>query len=526
MNMTQAASRERGLALPIAGVAVLIGVAAALVSAPAITLTGAIVSLLALAVVVHPPVAAYILLVATPFIVGIDRGSVLPLLRPNEALGLVVGTALICRGLVRLTSGERLRVRFTKLDASILLLAITSSLAPLLWMMVRRRPITLDDFLYALTLWKFYGIYLIVRVSIRNEAQVRRCLWLSMGAAAVVAVVAILQSLQLFDVPRLLSTYYAPFGKEEALTINRGTTTLASSIATGDLMAFNLGIAMAWLFGGGERRAVLLAAAGLFAVGGLASGQFSGVIAAVVVAASVGLLTGRLTRTALAMLPVALIGGLLMQPVIERRLSRFGSDGSLPPSWRGRLENLRTYFWPELFADFNFVLGVRPSARVPAPETWRQYVWIESGHTWLLWNGGIPLFIAFGVFLWTGLRTTAQVARARTDAVAVAATAAFSALVAVAILMTFDLHLTLRGSADLLFTLLALATASYVHPSPANRLPARRTDQSRPATDPKSALTDHRELVWLLGGQAGDPGERPSVARRSSRRSPPGERPG
>jgi hypothetical protein len=164
------------------------------------------------------------------------------------------------------------------------------------------------------------------------------------------------------------------------------------------------------------------------------------------------------------MLPVALVSGLATQPVVERRLSGFDSAQGLPPSWLGRVENLRTFFWPELFSNFNFVLGVRPAARVPAPEVWRQYVWIESGHTWLLWNGGIPLLVAFFVFLGTSLQVTARVGRARFDAIGVAALASFASLVALAVLMVLDPHLTLRGSADLLFSLLALATTAGAGP--------------------------------------------------------------
>ena len=108
----------------------------------------------------------------------------------------------------------------------------------------------------------------------------------------------------------------------------------------------------------------------------------------------------------------------------------------------------------------NFILGVRPAARIPATETWRQYIWIESGHTWLLWTGGIPLFLAFGFFVWIGLRMLAERARVRADAVGAAATAAFGAMTVMAVLMTLDVHLTLRGAADLLFALLALAMTS------------------------------------------------------------------
>jgi len=71
------------------------------------------------------------------------------------------------------------------------------------------------------------GFYLIVRTSITTNRQVLRCLRLSVGAGSIVAVLAILQSLQLFGVPRLLATYYAPFGYTGALDHARGSSTLA-----------------------------------------------------------------------------------------------------------------------------------------------------------------------------------------------------------------------------------------------------------------------------------------------------------
>jgi hypothetical protein len=52
------------------------------------------------------------------------------------------------------------------------------------------------------------------------------------------------------------------------------------------------------------------------------------------------------------------------------------------------------------------------------------------------------------------------VARSRRDAAGVAATASLASLLAVFVLMAFDPHITMRGAADLLFALLALALAA------------------------------------------------------------------
>ena len=458
------------------------------VVAPGLALLAFVAVGIAVAVIVHPPAAAYVLLGVTPLIAGVDRGSLpvgnlplLSLLRPHEALAFYVGGVLILASLAR-TRAHPVRLRVTKVDLAIIGLAFAGSVLPLLWMLARGNELTQDDTLYALNIWKYYALFLLVRGSVRQERDVQRCLWFSMIAAGIVAVIAVLQALQLFGVPRLLAQYYAPYGDEHALQINRGTTTLASSIATGDIMVFNLAIALAWIPHAARHRSVLMGAAGLFVLGALASGQYSAVIALVVVVVSIGLLTGRLARKTLAFLPAALASGLILQPVIKRRTSGFSSAEGLPPSWLGRWQNLSENFWPTLFSDFNYILGVRPAARIPVSDEWRDYAWIESGHTWLLWSGGIPFLLAFFVFLWITISATARTARSRVDAVGIAASAAFCALVVVGVLMILDAHLILRGAGDLLFSLLALSLTAPLadSPSPAAQPPPHRASDTVP----------------------------------------------
>lgn len=472
-------SLSPGLAAAALGAAALSGPLVSLAPFEAVLVAASLA--LVGAVAAHPPLAAYAFLAITPLVVGMDRGSVVPLMRPNEAFFALLAVGVAIRYVVDLVRERRPRppLRLPAVDAAILALAVLSSVVPLLWMVARDKAIGQDDVLFALTLWKYYAVYLLFRSVVRTAGHVRVCLWTSMAVAALVAVVAILQSRQMFGVHTLLARNYAPEADVGALDNNRGTSTLASSIAVADLMLFNLAIALAWLARGSRHRVLLAAAAVLFLFGVIAAGQFSGMIGLVAMGVTLGVVTGWLRQLVLGFIPLAAMAGLFLRPVIERRLLGFSSREGVPPSWVGRWENLQRFFFPELFSDFNWVLGVRVAARVKAPERWRNWVWMESGHTWLLWTGGIPLLVAFGAFLWVTMRTTLRVARRRADEFGVVAVASFASLVVIAVLMVFDVHLTLRGSADLSFPLLAMAVAGLrAAPAPAGGSDGGGTDGS------------------------------------------------
>lgn len=449
--------RRREVRSAVVVVSLVVTTAGLLVLSPPLVLAVVVALALASVVVYRPAVAAYVLLGATPLTAGIDRGMLIPFLRPNEALAVLVGGALVVRALPGVVVKGLPGLRLGRTDVSILAMAVASSVLPLLWMALRAKNISQDDILHALTLWKYYGVFLIFRVSVRSERQVARCLWVAMVSAALVAVIAILQSLKLLGVPEMLSRYYAAFGNTAALQISRGSSTLSLPVAVADLMTFNIAVAWAMLSRDHGPRRLLYSAMAIFVLGALASGQFSGAIALVLCAVALAFIAGQV-RPLIAAVAMSFVASVVLRPVILNRLRGFSSPEGLPESWVARLHNLRTYFWSDLFSDFNFVLGVRPSARVLVLQPTKGYVWIESGYTWLLWAGGIPFLGSFLYFIWRNVRVTAWRARRRTDAVGAAATGSCVSLVIVGVLMLFDPHLTYRGSADLLFALLALAT--------------------------------------------------------------------
>lgn len=448
---------RRWLAAALAvAVAVVLGAAAAALPPQAV---GALILVVLIvgAVALRPAFGTYLILAATPLIGGIERGVLVPLVRPSEALAFVVAAAVVPLALLSAARGSIPLPRAGRIDAALLVVAVTGSILPLTWMTLRGQDIEQDDVLYAVQLWKYYALFLIFRLSVRTEAQVRVALWTAMISGALVAGVAILQSLQLFGVPGLLATYYAPFDDSNLVNINRGTSTLASSSAVGDVMVFCMGIAAAWLLLIRTHRLAITVLFVTFVLGAMAAGQFAGYVGILVGIAALGFITRRLGRLAAGFMPVLIAGAIALWPVLERRLAGFDSPSGLPQSWEARLDNLRTYFWPELERNANWILGVRPAARLPNLGYGGDYVFIESGHTWLLWTGGVPFFLAFFVFLFVAMRATGRRARLRPDAIGVAAAASFTALAVLAVLTITDPHLTLRGSAELSFALLAFA---------------------------------------------------------------------
>jgi Mrp family chromosome partitioning ATPase/capsular polysaccharide biosynthesis protein len=441
----------------------ILGLAVVLAAGAGVAATlGQLYALLAVAVVVliaavarWPVLATYLIVVVTPLTVGISSGASLPL-RPNEVVDALVGVGLVAGILARLRAGEVPRLRLGHLEWSMLLMAVCSSVLPLLLMAVRLQQITKDDLLYAIVMWKLLGLYTIVRLSVRTDEQIRRCLWLSVAAGCVVALGAIAQSLNIAGLGGMITSVFGDTAAGPVTPGARGGSTLGLPAAVADLMIFNLAIATG-LWTRYRRHPLFLAgAAVLFVFGAVSAGEFSGYIGLVVGVVFIAIVT-RSTKLLGYCVPAGLAGVAVLWPVVSIRLNGFHSAYGLPTSWLGRLSNLRTYFWPKLLSHWNFALGVRPAARVPVLTQNPAYVWIESGYTWLLWAGGIPFLASYVYFTAVTVKRGWDAARHETGALSVAGAAAFVAVLVTAVLMLFDPHLTYRGSADLLFVLIALA---------------------------------------------------------------------
>ena len=138
---------SRRLGLAAAGCAVVGGILA-VAAGPLIVL--AAIGILALvgmfaAAAYRPIFATYAYLGTLPLIAGIDRGHLIPLVRPNEALLVVLLAGALIGGYFRWCRGERIPLQLNQLDLPLGVFLLASTAWPLLSMLLRGQTLTTSE---------------------------------------------------------------------------------------------------------------------------------------------------------------------------------------------------------------------------------------------------------------------------------------------------------------------------------------------------------------------------------------------
>jgi hypothetical protein len=444
---------RRGLTGALVIVAVVAGGGSAAVLGPFAPLAVLAVALFVLCAL-HPAAAAYVYLGTLPFLAGIDRDVLVPLVRPNEALLVLLLAGAVVGGYLRFVRGDAVALRLGPLDVPLLVFVVLSTLWPICWLLLRDRVPDATDIAALLPVCKLVALLVLVRASVRTADQLVRLARAVIWPAVVVAVIAVLQTLGVAPVIALLDAYWNGDGSDVAGLGERGTTTFASPIATGDYLVLALALLVALGVRGLIGRREELAAALVLVPGILAAGQFSTWASAGVVGAAMLYLHPSLRRQVLRMLPVLAVAALVGVPALVNRLAQFGDGFSVPPSWLGRWDNLVSFYLPGL-GDFRWVLGVSPNSVLDAPETWRELIYMEYGYLQFLWVGGVPLLAGFGWLTVAVLRYARRSAADPGPAGAYAA-ALWAGWWMILVLSLIDIHLVLRGTGELIFVGLAI----------------------------------------------------------------------
>jgi hypothetical protein len=451
-------SDRRPADLPIyawfVGVALLAGVAAVGLGtfAAAAVVAGALMVLTAL----RPVIAVYVYLATLPFLAGIDRDRLLPLVRPNEALLVLLLLGVVIGAYLRHLRGDEVGLRLHRLDVPLGVFVLLSTLWPITWMLLRGDVPGSAELAALLPICKLTALLILVRATVRSDDQLLRLGRVIMWPAAAIAVIAVLQTLGFPPVVALLDTYWRPLGSDPSGVVDRGSTTLASSIATGDYVVLALALLVALIVRGLVGRRERVAVGLTLAAGMLAAGQFSTWASAAVVSVAMLHLYPRLRRSALRLLPLLGVAVLVGLPAFVTRLAEFGDGFGVPRSWLGRWDNLVNFYLPAL-GESRWILGISPNSVLKAPETWREVIYLEYGYLQLLWVGGVPLLAGFA-WLSVELLREARRSVSRPEPAGAYASALWAAWWMVLLLSVIDIHLVLRGAGELLFTFIAIIT--------------------------------------------------------------------
>lgn len=465
----------------------LFGPFAALVAGGLVALLGPAIGVAFVAMIVvlimvwnHPPIAGYAMIAGAPFVVGFGRDQVLPLLRPNEALLFALCALLGFRWLLY---SRRISIRLNRMDMVMVAVVFTGFLLPLLIQLGRLREVSGDAVFFALVFVRIGLLYGIVRHTIRTPGQVRTALSLSLVAGVLLGILGIFDSMNLFGAAEKLNPY---FPNDGFITDDgRGAATIGNPIGFGVYMAMNALIAISMLLANERPRWLIAIAAVICSVGVFGSGQIGPSLSFLIGVGALALSTKSVFRLIRISAPALVVALLVVVPLGERRINGFdafaisganrqaiheqgGSDegrnlfeANPGSSWDVRLYNLETFFLPEFRDPVNVAWGVTPQARVASPREGEEFIWIESGILWLIWTGGVPLFLTWFALLGLGMATAKKQLSTVHGPVGIAAAATLGTLAVVGVAMVFDPHMTLRGSADLLYPLLALMMTGF-----------------------------------------------------------------
>jgi len=449
--------------------------------------------LLTAAAAYRPVIAIYVYLATLPFVAGIDRNNLIPLVRPNEAVLALVLVGALIGAYVRCCRGAARPPALTRLDLALAAFTLLSTAWPLASLLIRGLTPTPLELASVLPVCKLVAVYLLVRLTVATDRAIVTVIRLIVWSGTLIAMIAVMQTLDVAPVIRVLHTIYLPDVAVEEIA-ERGTTTLASPIATGDFIIIALilviccsarGVIRAW-----EGRVL----GTVLGTGVLAAGQFSTWIAAVVAGALLLWRFPRLRRRFTRITPLVAVALIVGAPALIARLEGFSELG-LPVSWLGRWDNLSNFYLPR-FDFLHIVLGVSTNPVLQAPETWRSVIYLEAGYLYFLWIGGLPLLAAF-VWLSVVVLRTARAVRLRPGVRGACGAALEIVWWFLLVLTVLDPHLTLRGTGDLIFVLLGIVVATS-------------TDHGVAALDE----TGHRRAVDLDGWNAGP---HPVVDHRDTR---------
>jgi O-antigen/teichoic acid export membrane protein/glycosyltransferase involved in cell wall biosynthesis len=372
--------------------------------------TGAGLLLLAVA---RPALACALLAVAIPLTAGLGRGTVVPVLRVNEALLLVV-TAGVALG--RLPRQRQLP--FTGLDLAVFAFCAGGVLIPWAVILLSGASADQQEWVQVLGPVQYLVVYLLFSRTELSGSALRRLLNALMLASVPVAIVAVAQAADVAGVRDLVGAYYPTQPLPSWDTVYRPASLLGyySAVGAFGLLNFLLALALSASRHPGFSRLWLTVVMGVNFVGLLASATLAPLLALPVGVVAVLLVARRVPwDQAARALPVLAVSGVALWPLLTARLQQQlgggGLDLHLPETLATRLTYWQELFVPALLAHGPWLgTGTIIPSEVPRPLV----DFVDNGYLWQWFRAGVP-GVALYVLLLAAVGASAWSTRSRPD---------------------------------------------------------------------------------------------------------------
>ena len=336
----------------------------------------------------RPPLACGLLAVAVPLTAGMARGGVVPVLRVNEALLLVVAAGFTANWLAR-----RRRLAFIGLDVVVLGFCLVGVVVPWAVILLSHAEADQSDWLLVLAPVQYLVVYLLFSRTEFTSADLNRLFNLCMVASLPVAAVAVGEALDLGGTRDLVSAYYPTAALPAWDTVYRPASLLGHYSALGafGLLNFLLALALAATRHPGFSGRWLGVVMGANLLSLLASQTYAPVAALFPGAAAVVLGARRFPwRQAAAAPPVLAAAAVVFWPSITNRIaSQVAAPGGsgLPETLQTRIDYWQAFFVPALLRHgLWFGTGTLMPPEVPRPLV----DFVDNGYLWQLFRAGVP----------------------------------------------------------------------------------------------------------------------------------------
>lgn len=350
-----------------------------------------------LAALSRPMILGYAMIIATVLASGMPRGGLVPYLRPNEAvMVLVVGLSIP----VMLFSRRRASRSLRTLDLAIALFLLGVVLLPAAFYLLRGETLLLEDVMVLAAPAQYVLLYVVFQYIPTTEQDRRNLVYLMLIGGSVVAAIGLLQALRLPFIDQFLQTWYPSNHLDQAQEYGRVTSIVPGWNVFGVLMMINLLVVRSLYISGVKHseagRIIVLAAAALCGAALLASGSFAGIIGLGIGLLLIGRFDHQNIQRVLLIGIILVVAGFLLRSFLAERIAfQFGQGDSLiPQTLQYRFELWESIFIPAV-REYG-VWGLSPDFS----DVFR-WDYAESQYLYLLLRSGIVSLA--GHLLWAGI---------------------------------------------------------------------------------------------------------------------------